>query len=168
MKFQIKCRFSGAIRFEAEADSLKIVVEMAVKGGADLSGTYLRGADLSGADLSGAYLSGAYLSGADLSGADLSGADLSGAKLQDESKCVGDRPIIQIGPLGSRSDYLVGFVTDKGIRIKAGCFFGTLADFQARIKTTHGTNAHAREYRAAITLIKRHATLWPGKAEGEK
>jgi len=86
MKFEIKHRFTGAMLFSLETDSLKLCVEAAVKSGADLSRAYLSGADLSraylsGADLSGAYLSRAYLSGAYLSGADLSGAYLSGANL---------------------------------------------------------------------------------------
>ncbi|MBP0661313.1 pentapeptide repeat-containing protein, partial [Mycobacterium tuberculosis] len=66
MKFEIKNRFTGAVLFESNAESLMKAVEQAVKGGAYLSD----------ADLSGAYLSGAYLSGADLSGAYLRGADL--------------------------------------------------------------------------------------------
>jgi len=128
--------------------------------GANLSGAYLRGADLSGANLSGAYLRDANLSGANLSGAylrdaDLSGADLSGAKL------VGKRPIIQIGPIGSRSDYLVAYMTDAGIHIKAGCFFGTRDEFIAAVAAEHGDNEHGREYTAAIAFIDAHAALWP-------
>ncbi|MCB9902378.1 MAG: pentapeptide repeat-containing protein [Planctomycetes bacterium] len=98
VKFEIKSRFTGAVLFSLETESLKICVEAAVKaraylGGADLSGANLRGADLSdadlsdadlrGANLSDADLSGAYLGGANLSGADLSGANLRGADLSD-------------------------------------------------------------------------------------
>jgi uncharacterized protein YjbI with pentapeptide repeats len=82
---------SDVVLYEGEANSLRDLVGMAIRSGADLSGANLSGADLSGANLSGAYLSranlsranlsGAYLSGANLSGADLSGADLSGAYL---------------------------------------------------------------------------------------
>ena len=97
MHIQIKCRFTGAVRFEGEFGSLKLAVEAAVKakanlrgadlggadlGGADLRGANLRGADLGGADLGGAYLRGANLRGADLGGADLHGADLGGADLR--------------------------------------------------------------------------------------
>jgi hypothetical protein len=98
MKIQIKHRFTAAVIFEhdAEDNSMRLTLQLAVSNKADLSGAnlrganlsdaYLRGADLSGADLRGAYLRGANLSGADLSGADLSdanlrGADLSGADL---------------------------------------------------------------------------------------
>jgi len=111
MKFEIKHRFSGAVLFSLETESMRLCVEAAVESSADLRGANLcdadlrridlRGADLSGAnlrdadlrridlrdanlcdaDLSGADLFGANLSGADLSGADLSGADLFGANL---------------------------------------------------------------------------------------
>ena len=70
MKFEIKHKWTGAVLFEVETETLKLAVELAVKSGADLSGAYL----------SGAYLSGADLYGANLSRADLSGAYLSGAK----------------------------------------------------------------------------------------
>jgi len=79
MKIEIKHRFSGNILFEGEFGSLKIALEVAVRGDADLRGADLSDADLSGADLSGADLSDAYLSGADLRGAYLRGADLRGA-----------------------------------------------------------------------------------------
>ena len=68
-KFEIKHRYSGAVLFEMETDSLKLCVEAAVKSRADLSG-----ADLSRADLSRADLSWANLSRADLNGANLNGA----------------------------------------------------------------------------------------------
>ena len=50
VKFEIKSRFTGAVLFSLETESLKICVEAAVKaraylGGADLSGANLRGAD---------------------------------------------------------------------------------------------------------------------------
>ena len=69
--------------------------------------------------------------GADLGGADLGGADLGGAKL------IGDRPILQIGPIGSRSDYLIACVTDQGVLVRAGCFFGSLDELSAAIDKTH-------------------------------
>jgi len=87
MRFEIKQRFSGAILFELETESLKLCVQAAVEKkaylrGADLRGAYLRGADLRGADLRGAYLRGADLRGAYLRGAYLRGADLRGAYLR--------------------------------------------------------------------------------------
>jgi len=74
-KFEIKHRYSGAVLFEMETDSLKLCVEAALKSRADLSG-----ADLNGVDLNGEDLSRANLSRADLIGANLSRANLNGAK----------------------------------------------------------------------------------------
>jgi hypothetical protein len=81
MLFEIKNRFTLAVVFKADAESIKATVLLAIKSGANLYGANLIGADLSGANLYGADLSGANLYGANLSGADLSGADLSGANL---------------------------------------------------------------------------------------
>jgi hypothetical protein len=134
--------------------------------GADLSGADLRGANLSGADLSGADLSYANLSGANLSYANLSGANLSGAN-GEKLTLVGDRPFLQIGPFGSRHDYLQAWLTDGCVYVRAGCFWNTLSAFTKAVKETHGTSVHAKEYAAAIAMIKAYAKLWtPKKAKG--
>jgi hypothetical protein len=132
-------------------------------GGADLYGADLYGANLRGANLRGANLRGANLYGADLYGADLRGADLYGANLGGK-KLAGARPFIQIGPIGSRSDYLLAFITDKGVMIRAGCFFNTRDQFELQLTETHGDNQYAQEYRAALVLIDKHAELWPAEA----
>ena len=80
MQFEIKNRYTLAVIFKADAESIKATLLLAIKSRACLNEADLSGACLSGADLSGAYLNGADLSGAYLSGAYLSGADLSGAK----------------------------------------------------------------------------------------
>ena len=64
MKFEIKNRFSGEIKFSIETESWKLAVESALKAKANLSRANLSGADLSGANLYGADLSRADLSGA--------------------------------------------------------------------------------------------------------
>ena len=51
MKFEIKSRWSGALLFECEADSLRIAVQLAVKKKTNLEGAYLEGANLKGAYL---------------------------------------------------------------------------------------------------------------------
>ena len=154
MKFEIKSRYDGRVLFSLKTESLRSCVEAAVKSGADLSGAYLGGADLGEADLGEA----------DLSVADLSRADLSGAKLK--TKCyknlllVGKRPVLQVGPLGSRADYLVAFLTDNGVYIRTGCFFDTLQAFALAVVKEHGENVHAAEYNAAVGLIECHAKHW--------
>ena len=175
MLFEIKHRLSGSVLFSLETESLKLCVEAAVKDGAYLRGAYLRGAYLGGADLDGAnldganlrgaYLRGAYLRGANLDGADLRGANLRGAYLDGAGKLIGDRPIIQISPIGSRSDFLTAYITDNGIFLKTGCFFGTVENFKSAIKNTHGDNIHAEEYTAALTLIETHVKIYTPKGE---
>ena len=83
MKLSILSRFNASILFEHEAEenSLKITLQVAVKTDADLYGADLRGAKLRDADLRGANLYGADLRGADFRGANLYGADLDGEKL---------------------------------------------------------------------------------------
>ena len=185
---QIKHRYTNAVLFECEVPDgiesglhMRHALEKACDSGAYLSGANLRGAYLRGANLSGAYLTGAYLTGANLTGANLRGANLSGANLSDanltganlsgayltgELKLSGDRPFFSVGPIGSRSDVFQAFTTDHGLRLKAGCFFGTLGEFRAKLIDTHGINPHREEYEAALLLIEKHAALWPaGKTQ---
>jgi len=61
MKFEIKHRWTNAILFECEGDSLKKAFKTALAAGA--------GANLAGANLAGAYLAGANLADANLRGA---------------------------------------------------------------------------------------------------
>ena len=192
MKFEIKHRWSGAVLFSLETDRLKLCVEAAVKSGAhlrgadleaqdlgsaDLRGADLRDADLSDADLGDADLSDAYLRGADLraaylGSAHLRGADLRGAKLrtQDDQEltCVDNRPLLMLGPLGSRADTLYAWLTDRGVYVRAGCFFDTLEKFAAAVIQTHGDGVHAQEYRAAVAMIEAHARLWKPAAQEDK
>ena len=141
----------------------------AILSGADLSGADLYGANLYGANLYGANLTGADLSGANLTGANLSGANLSGATLNGANRgkitLHGERPFFQLGPIGSRCAYLLVFLTDNGVWIRAGCFWNTLKAFKAAVKETHKTNVHAKEYAAAIALIELHAKHWTPKPE---
>ena len=137
MNIEITSRYDGRTRWSGEAESVKAAVEAAVKAGTYLAGANLRGANLRGADLYGANLYGKKLAGA--------------------------RPLIQIGPIGSRSDYLLAFITDKGVMIRAGCFFDTRDQFELQLAKTHGDNQYAQEYRAALALIDKHAELWPAK-----
>ena len=148
-------------------------------GGANLGGANLRGANLGGANLRGAYLGGAYLDGANLDGANLGGANLGGAYLggaylrgayldgakvgagDDEAVLAGSRPIVQIGPIGSRSDWLLVFwCGDAGVRISVGCQQQiTEAYFLARLVEAHGegeqANIHAQHYLEALAFAKR-------------
>jgi hypothetical protein len=172
MKIEIKCRFSGSVLYshEAENNSMRVTLEAAISARAYLAGANLAGANLAGAYLDGAYLAGAYLAGANLAGAYLDGANLAGAYLDGANlagaeKLIGERPIFQIGPIGSRCAYFVAYLTDKGLRLRAGCFFGDITMFRESLTKTHGeSGVHADEYKAALALIERHAELWTAKS----
>ena len=177
-KIVIKHRYTDVVLFEyqptdeqqASGLAMRAALETATKSGANLRGAYLRGADLGGANLRGANLGGAYLYGADLGDADLRGANLrdaylggaylGGANLGGDKKLIGDRPVFMVGPIGSRCDYFTAYLTDKGIYLSAGCFFGTVIEFTTKLGQEHGTNEHAQEYMAALMLIDCHAKLW--------
>ena len=105
---------------------------------ADLQGANLQSADLQNANLRSADLQNANLHGADLRSADLQGANLHGANLQPGLFIKGDCPFIQIGPIGSRLDYLSAFMTNKGIFLRTGCFFGSIKDFNEAVITRYG------------------------------
>ena len=149
--------------------------------GANLAGANLAGADLADANLAYAYLYGANLARANLEaanladanlayaylyGANLAGANLAYANLKGAAKLQGDRPIFQIGPIGSRCAYFVAYITDKGLRFDAGCQRQiTREAFESRLANEHGDNIHANEYRAALALIDAHADLWTPKQD---
>ena len=136
MKHQIKHRYTDAVLFECD-----------VPEDVQASGKAPRYA------LEKAVEAGAYLRGADLTGANLRGGE----------KLIGDRPAFVISPIGSRCDYLTAYLTDKGIRLRAGCFFGDVDTFRAKLEAEHGDNDYAAEYRAALVLIEKHAEIWTPK-----
>ena len=147
MKIQITCCFDGKVLFEhdAENNTTRLTLEAAVAARAYLAN---------------ANLDGAYLDGANLAGANLAGAYLAGANLDGGEKLIGKRPIFQIGPIGSRCSCFVAYLTDKGLRLRAGCFFGAWEEFEAKLASKHDENEHAREYRAALSMIDAHAEIW--------
>ena len=157
MKIQITTRFTGSVLFEHEAENntVKLTLEAAISSGADLAG----------ANLACAYLDGANLAGAYLACANLACADLAGANLDDKSELQGKRPILQIGPIGSRCAYFVAYLTNKGLRLRAGCFFGTRDEFEKKLSGEHDSNDHAKEYHAALAMIDAHAEIWTPKLE---
>lgn len=142
-KIVIKHRYTDAVLFEDQPTyeqqagglAMRAALETATKSDADLGGANLYGADLRGANLGGANLGG-------------------------DKKLIGERPVFIVGPIGSRSDFFTAYLTDKGIYLRAGCFFGTVIEFTTKLGQEHGTNEHAQEYMAALMLIDCHAKLW--------
>ncbi len=135
---------------------------------ANLRSANLRSADLRSANLYGADLGGADLRNADLGGANLYGANLYGANLGDAGKLTGDRPYFEVGPIGSRQDVLAAFLTEKGVFLRTGCFFGTVEAFRDNLQGEHGDNVHAIEYRAALVLVEAHYAAWPATVVEEE
>ncbi len=106
-------------------------------------------------------------------GANLGGANLGGAKVGapggDEAALAGSRPIVQIGPIGSRNDWLTVFwCGDAGVRISTGCQQQITEEyFLERLAEAHGegeqANIHAQHYIEALAFAKR---LLKDQAEG--
>ena len=61
---------------------------------------------------------------------------------------------ITISPIESRNGTTTAFRTAKGARIKCGCFYGSISEFEAKVKETHGDNQYAKEYLALAELLK--------------
>ena len=122
---------------------------------ADLSSANLRWANLRWANLSSANLSLANLRWANLSSANLSSANLSSANLSwaNLSSAKTDKRYIQIACIGSRKDITTYCFEDD--KITCGCFSGTLAEFQAKVKATHKDNKqYLAEYKGFIEYLK--------------
>jgi hypothetical protein len=68
--------------------------------------------------------------------------------------------------IGSRCDYAQLWITDKGPFVKAGCFTGTLDEFEAACIKTHGETDHGKEYAMAVLMFEAHASLWMPAIEG--
>ncbi|WP_314849346.1 hypothetical protein [Treponema lecithinolyticum] len=61
-----------------------------------------------------------------------------------------------IGAIGSRFDFTTFFRNkENGISVKCGCFYGTIAEFRAKVTETHGTDTKfAKVYQAAADLAE--------------
>jgi len=160
----VGARLVGASLDGARLDGARLVgarLDGASLDGASLVGARLDGASLDGASLDGARLDGASLVGARLDGANLDGANLDGASLDGGEKLIGKRPVLQFGPIGSESRYAVAYLTDRGLRFRAGCFFGDTAALRAASEHRHGKGSpHNQQYEAFIALAEAHAALW--------
>ena len=58
-----------------------------------------------------------------------------------------------MGPIGSRNAFTTFFRTkDRKIKVVCGCFFGTIDEFLAKVKRTHGDSKHAKVYQVAVEV----------------
>ena len=109
-----------------------------------------RGVDLRGADPRGV----------DLYCVDLYCVDRQGAEITDSLTLIGNRPLLQIGPIGSDARVLMVWITNDGLRLQTGGFFGTVDDFMVNLNRDHTEEKHRREYLAALELAKIHYGEW--------
>jgi len=186
MKYAIKHRYTDAVLYEADIPDdtpsglqCRVALEKATTARANLAGANLAAASLAGAYLARAYLAGAYLAAANLAGANLAAANLAAANLAGAylaaanlagaivhgHKLIGTRPVFQIGPIGSRCAQFVSYITEAGVLLNAGCFWGTVDEFRAKLADTHGDNDHAQEYKAALVMVAAHASIWTPKEQ---
>ena len=139
MKYAIKHRYTDAVLYEADIpDDTPSGLQCRVA----LEKATAARANLDGACLARANLDGAYLDG---------------------KKLIGTRPVFQIGPIGSRCAYFVSYMTEAGVLLNAGCFWGTVDEFRAKLADTHGDNDYAKEYKMALLMIEAHAAIWTPK-----
>lgn len=131
-------------------DKVLYTVDANLLRGANLAGAYLFKANLEGANLEDATLTDANLFGANLFGANLEGANLRGAKL------TGAKGIISLGPVGNIGRIIYGVRHDDGIRVKAGCFWGTLPEFTRKVAVKYGPTG----YRSGYGPVIEHLRAW--------
>ena len=72
----------------------------------------------------------------------------------------GNADYLCIKGLGSYSRNTTFYKTkDGGVSVVCGCFNGTLDEFAAKVKNTHKNSKYAREYLAAVEVVKIHFEL---------
>ena len=120
--FEIKHRYTGSVLFSLECGSMKLCIETAVKGSADLSSADLSSADLSSANLSSADLNSADLRFADLRFADLNSANFRSAKWPRDAVVL-HPPVIITG--------LRWYIMLFGSHLQIGCELHSVAEWDA-------------------------------------
>lgn len=79
------------------------------------------------------------------------------AEVCGDAEITNDSDYICFKGLGSENRNTTIFKSkDKQIFVKCGCFSGTLAEFEAKVKETHGDSKFAKEYLAAIEVVTIH------------
>ena len=69
-----------------------------------------------------------------------------------DAKLAKSSDYLLIGPIGSRAAFMTWTRSDNCIA--TGCFRGTIKEFLAAVRETHGDNEHAQAYRAAVEFIR--------------
>ena len=69
----------------------------------------------------------------------------------------GNADYVTIKGIGSIFRLTTAFRTkNNGVSVCCGCFYGTLQEFEEKVKQTHGDTKYGNEYIAFISLIKIH------------
>ncbi|HBM2934325.1 TPA: hypothetical protein LVL15_002282, partial [Klebsiella michiganensis] len=72
-----------------------------------------------------------------------------------DARVFGDAHWLVVGPVGSENGFLSAFrQKDNSIMVRRGCFSGTIDEFEAAVKETHGDNEFSKEYLTLIPFIK--------------
>lgn len=75
--------------------------------------------------------------------------------------------LLVMGAMGSRNAFTTFFRNKAGeIKVRCGCFYGTVDDFLAKVEQTHDTSKHAVVYRAAVRVALLQIDTTP--AEGDE
>ena len=62
--------------------------------------------------------------------------------------------VMTLGPIGSRGGTLLVYSVEGGIHIQAGCWNGSIDEFDSRVRSVHGGNEHGVAYAAAVAFIR--------------
>ena len=79
------------------------------------------------------------------------------AQVCGNARVSGNEDILCVKGIGSAFRHTTVCMTKSGEPfVSCGCFCGTLAEFEAKVKKTHGDSKYAREYQLFIELVKLH------------
>ena len=85
------------------------------------------------------------------------------ARVYDEARVYKTAHVLTVGPIGSRDDtttfFRVKFSDGFTISVCCGCFHGTVDEFRAKVKQTHGDDKHGKAYQLAADLAEAQIEL---------
>lgn len=76
------------------------------------------------------------------------------AMVCDSARVKANDDYMFFGSFGSEGRTTTVYRTETGCEVKCGCFKGTLDEFRAKVKETHGDSLHAREYLAIADIAE--------------
>ena len=61
---------------------------------------------------------------------------------------------VAVDRIGSENRKAYFFAADEGLFVRAGCWFGTFAEFEERVRAIYGGTKHESHYLAALELAR--------------